>query len=667
MSQAYQTEYGERETLRTSPKRANSLQKDSRRRTRVWDTTLSIENDHRTAHVQYQEEQDSFDIVVSGREFDQPLTDYEPKVWDKLAQTVLTLHENAHILYTDFDDLSDRIEQRPNEYEGAYSTFHNVFEDGRIEVLIREKYETYSTHFLHFNANLMTTNLVSKDEDILDDENGGGFPNQNESETVSLAQAVKIGGLDRTTFNSGAYDKLIDPSNDEYQFATESDRDDFMSEIHPKLEDLSETVIYETDAVEANKQIFEFVDEIIDVIANGDKSGIDQMNQSDSGSGSSGPGGKPDDSGRSGKPQASDDQIPDDLDGGSSSEAGEMDEDENEGDSAGGNGDENDEETEDEMAGGGSGSVDENEDESGIEPSEIEADQDVAAEIEQEIEQESEPDSGGDESEDDDAFENAIESAGDGRLSQQTVEDVPNSGSIENRVLWHNKDRQAQRLDNYLDLKDEKATEIQTNQRHGSVNGSSLVRAYIGDTRKYKQNNSKIDAPEINLGLIIDRSGSMFPEERETAIKAAIQTVVALESYSYVNVLVLELYDDCVRRAKPLSASYENYGVAIAHDKKAGGTPLTNALALATERLEQESGENVENRILVVTDGEPDQAERYGNELQECKIPVAGISIRNDKNAAGAEYYHRHKVVPTDGSRLTSTLGNLLSGLTKYD
>lgn len=761
----------DRHARRNSTQRESKLQQDSRRRTREWDLTLNIKEDFPTAVCKY--DNGTYSITVSGREFDQPITDYDPAVWDMLVQKMLTLHENAHVLYTDFEDLEERISQRDSKHKQVYHSLHNILEDGRIEVLIRVEYPTYSQKIMHFRANFMHSNSMWEDGEVgyTPSKSVSGLPNDDQctapnqdgtrcergrhngtdtcwqhddedaqtwdgtttdqdTRFVPVYDAVELGLLDKGLLDVGRYDALLDPDNTTYQFKSDADRQLFIDEIDPLIHETIEAVQAESDPKEANKLIMEFVDEIIQYIDQADDSGKENAGSRDGESpvrpddvqGQSGPAATTD------MPDIDPDDESEDSQDDSAGEARDEDEtntpdnnpdDENDtqdtptdnenGDTEDGDADStSDSDTDDSTTNDTDDTTDgtedpddttsddatesqDDDDANGMSDSDTDDESeesqdgdggqsnpqppetlpDVVADIKNELEQEGVPATGsGDGDTDDESDKDPIAKVMDSQdqdsnLDQQSVNDITPPANPQHDDLVEPAKEDAKRIQQLLDLDPEKDGRIERNRRHGRVDGPALVRAKVGDTRRYKASQTNPDRLEFNLALVADRSTSMHSTERATGVSAILQSAYALDCYPHVNVAVYELYNNRVRRAMPLGDDPDEYTGEITHGNRSGNTPLSNALCLARDRLQLESGNNTKNRVFVVTDGNPTDESAYLEELQNTQIPVVGLSITNKpRSASGAEYYHRHETVSKDGDGLRDKIAQILSELT---
>jgi Mg-chelatase subunit ChlD len=439
-----------------------------------------------------------------------------------------------------------------------------------------------------------------------------------QTKTVPVYDAVELGLLDKGLFDVGPYDALLDPNNATYQFATDHDRQLFVNNIDPLIHEAIEETQNESDPQTANKLILEYIDKIIEYLEAADEPGMDNAGNRDGTSPV-----RPDDSGTQTGPAAVIEpvEIPNEI--------SEQQDDSNDSQ---------------------------------------DKDSEIEAEIETEINRETRQAPPQDNTTPDDAdpLQEAIDNdSDDAGLTQQTVDDVPPKSNPEHADLVEPAKQKAKLIRQELSLNKKQATEIERNKRHGKINSTHIVRAHVGDTRRYKETIGEPDSPEFNLILILDRSISMHEEERKTAISAVLQSVYALDYYKEVDVGVYELYNNTVRRSMPLGDSPAEHTSQITHGGKAGKTPLTEALALSRTRLKTESDPNTKNRIFIITDGEPSDETAYQNELSQTSIPVVGLSINDNPNrTAAGTHYHKHTIITNDGAGLTANLKQLLSELT---
>lgn len=740
---------------RTTSHRQHRLQRNARRLTKSWALTLAVDPSHRTAHINM--DGDTPHIVISGRTFPQPVTDYDPDTWDWLCQRVLTAHESGHDRYTDHDDFTTRLDDVPTQYKAVAKHVWNALEDGAIERQLRKRWPNFSTPFLHFRANLFAATDPGRPAD-----DGTG-------RHLTLADALVTACLDHTTFDSGTTRRLLDPADDSYQFASDEDRQRFLR-LFLALTDTVDDVLTEPDAVARNARIFDFIDRILDVLPEADDAGADEMADADTG-----PGGMPDDTANrtsagtddageldgdfdaavgsnsdGDDTEAGAEKTTDDGDttgGGEATDQSESDrlDGDTEADSPGGEtGDSNDAEPDTEAEGDATDATDSDTpaDEETAEKPGRGHDKDIShdppdgadrgqeestpADSDPTDDTETAPDDTTEgaadnpetaQSDDDDTDSPATGEHGDTTPSRalgsiddietdddlqdelaadldreqqaarpeqdqhdadtdaladelNALADALTSGSEDleltslsyiddatmggNPTVWDDADQMATRVKHLLPLEDETETDTTRHQRRGYIDSAAVHRIATGDDHIHTQR-TRPDKPDINIILVLDRSTSMSGDTVQTAETALLSFALALEAHD-VNVMVVELYKNRVRVASAFADRLDQRRAALTHGNTAGTTPLSDALILARERLHLER-EGL-NRLIVVTDGEPNDDDRYEDALDQCGFPVTGINIRpdGDDNATGTEYYHRSVAAAPDGSDLQQSL-----------
>lgn len=740
---------------RISAARSHRLQRNARRMTKEWDITVQINKAHRTAHINM--ERDPPCIIISGREFPQPLTDYDPEAWDWLCQRVLNAHESAHERYTNHDDFVTRLDDIDTQYKSFAKQVWNALEDGAIERQLRERWPNYSILILHFRANLF--------------ESGDpGRPNPDGSgRLISFAEAVVLGCLDNTTYDSHTLRSLVDPDDDTYQFVSEDDRTLFL-QILPDLHDAVDDVLTTSHGARRNKRIFEFIDTVLDVLPDADDDGLDDMDSED------GPGGMPNDADNqmsgsndradeldddlSGAPDDENDDLDatgsgsvtvpdtddeddedddgseegdgsdephDETDDGTGAGDGEKDDSDEDTDTATGGGAEDsnasdDEDDADDTDGSSGGSEDNDgdddsdatdEDDDGqeettdgrdtSEPSEgeddgddtdedgesaanddsddatdqdqptraqgsvddIETDADTQESLAEDLRREEGETRDNQQESDREAKALADElntlskslSAGSKDLQSTSLEYIDESSLQADTGLWDEAEDMAERIKHLLPLDDWKDVRVRRHQRRGRLDSSSLHRVVTG-SKHIKKQRTRPDDPNLNVVLVLDRSASMSGGKVKTAEMALLAFALALEHHG-VDVMVIELYGDTARLACPFTQPLHRRKAALTHGKVSGSTPLSDTLVIARERLKLER-EGI-NRVIMVTDDEPNDADRYTDVLDTCSFPVAGITIRPDGkgDGAGSEYYHRSMQAKPDGADLRRAMLDL--------
>jgi hypothetical protein len=622
----------DRETVRTSDARQRRLQKNVQRQARNWDTRVDIDEEVPTAHVESNPD-GAPHVVVTGEPPEQAVTSMDGRAWDWQAQRAFGVHEVGHIRYTDMEDAHDRLNDISRQHRGTAHSLHNAAEDGAIEKQITRRWPNYYEVLRNLRANVFGNTQPG----IPDPEMGGYvFP------VAHAAQAATLDLWTRQVYdlNIGTLDGLLDDSDDEYHFATEGDRELFEDEVLPLCRDLVDSALHTPNAVARNEKVFDVIEDILDVLPDADADGESQQNGR-SGSGDDGAG-MPDDSrdNHSGEAEADAEQLqpeedadPSEDDEGSQSGAGGGDEDEDGDPASGGAGDDDLEDLDD-----------------------YDIDDEEAAQALEQANDDAREEAGltGDLLDELGNMQDALaDAASDAGLRSDSIV-LPTEPASADEGRFNRAQTQSGRLAQILRqrLQSERRTKKLRNRRRGRLDGSNLHRTATGEKR-VKQRKEEPEEKDYHCVIVLDRSGSMTSRVG-AAEEATGMLLMALEEVG-VETMLLELYSNEVRLAKPFSDDTRARKDRVFHGDTSGGTPLTQVLKISRERLNQEGG----NRFMfVVTDGQPSSKSDFRSALQACTFPVVGVTI-NDSAGAGEGCYHR-SVTATPGDDLQQSLTNLV-------
>lgn len=628
-----------RDDLRTANSRRGRLQRLSRLRSRNYDVTLALDPDHRTAHVN-QEPDSGPEIVVTARELDQPVTDYPAEAWDWLAQKAFAIHEVGHIKYTDHDDFMARLDDVDASLKGTAKNIWNALEDGAIEVQIRKRWPNYSVPLLHLRANVFADN----EPGIEDPEQGGNV--------VPVAHAVQTGALDLATYNSGAYQRLLDDDDGEFHFSSKRDRELYKRNIAPKLADVVPKVLSEPVGARRNKMIFEFIDDIAEYIDDADADGKAQQNRDEQQSG-----GMPDDAteSHSGGAESDADALDDETAQQAEERVSEIVGDDGTGDDEDADGDDDapvkpvdpdgtlDTDDDEEDADGAAGDAGDDADDEGQGATDetgdpLETDDELADELQESVSDQRSEESGAT-ADMMDEMDSLMDAAGGDELEDDKIV-VPDARGDGDRDRFNRYKAQSARFEQLLrqKLKQERKSKTKRGVRRGRLDGPSLHRTQTG-SKGVKKREQSPDEKDYAITIVVDRSGSMSGTKVAEAEETLTKIGTALEAVG-VDVMVINLLDSKAQVGKPFGVDFENRIDHVVNNDTGGGTPLAQCIRLARERLNQYPT-SAQRAMMVITDGSPSSPDDYSDALERCAMPVIGVQLTSG-SGAGEEFYHRY-------------------------
>lgn len=591
---------GPDEELRNSHRRESYLQKFARLMS--MDSSILLNFNQSKAAVEL--ERDTPRILIPTQEYNQPVTDFNRKVYDLILQETLTLHEIGHILYSDAPSLKECRERLDEEWQPSFQLLWNAVEDGCIENQLR--YEFNSENEL----TILNANLSEEAEFGHRNMDSDG----NEEVVYTMIQAMVVSILDLGQYNSGCLEKLVDPDDSTHRLAVPRDEQLFQ-EFLPTIEQVVEDSLSEPNAEERNEIIYEFFLEAKEYLEKADVSGRkDQKARGDFAPMD----GKPDDAHEGIGPAREDMNS-----------------------TGGGSGFSEEEEREISGQSDPAGGLEDNEE--------------VQESFEEELRQEIESIDGGEALIDElEKFHEMMKGAGPGEDNMELLVPDPEEPRpdiwqrannmrrqlktiLRNRLNWHRDKREVR------------------NRRRGQLDTNNMIRASRGDPRIFKQFKEGKEK-DYSCILVQDRSGSMSSDTDDAEISVGAFSM-ALEDLG-VDTMVLDFVSGRTRLAKPFGASPRTSKGTLTSGKCGGGTPLSDAVRLARERIGMGAGTNP--FIIVITDGKAHSPDEYRKEIDKCSFPVMAIYLRSDLTWEGGfdiesvssdmAMFHRHTIVTKDGS-----------------
>jgi len=198
----------------------------------------------------------------------------------------------------------------------------------------------------------------------------------------------------------------------------------------------------------------------------------------------------------------------------------------------------------------------------------------------------------------------------------------------------------------FLDvLQHEERDEWKTAQKTGMIDQRLLTKVKTNKDFNIKKRRVRGGEKNYYVIIVLDRSHSMGrPSERIE--KSEIQLIgfaLGLEALG-INVCIMDMYLDTPRIISPFNMPVTDSKGELSSGKTGGTTPLGKMINIARERMLRNPDPNAEPFILCITDDRPSDEEAYKNALDDCTMPVLGISI-DGGTVDQSELYDVHTTV----------------------
>lgn len=647
---------GDNEKLRESEKRRRYLEKFTRIITPERPNLRMIE-DLPTAACDQEGDQPT--IHMTTREFEQPITDFPDKVFDLIMQEALTVHEIGHVLYTNHESFKSYLGKVDVERKSMFKNIWNVLEDGAIEKQLRHRFRVSD------ELEVLNRNLMEKDPP--------GHMVDDDTIRYSFFQAVRMALIDMALWDTGQFQKVMDEDNDECTLASEEDRE-LLEDFLPEMRAVSKDVLSQPNSEKRNERIYAFWEKLAEKLDEADVSGqnessLENLIGSDGSVGDNSNGGEDDQEQNvdnapfEGKPDDTENNIGDD-----SVEASEL----GRGDvqqeveiqvevASGGQPSPKDIDSDMESASGGQDGEDEDEysdpreEESALDGNNGRSEQELVDQFRDELAQEAAELDGGEAlmNEAEEFLEIIQDGAGD-EYRGFTMELPEDPASDFARSRWNEAEKIAKRLERDFQnrLLRERRTKVKRGKRRGSFDRNRMIHAARGSTRVFKKEEEG-DEKDYSCIIVLDRSGSMHRDGIREAESAVASLSASLEGVG-VDTSVIDLYESESRLVKPFGQDAFDVKEHLVNGSAGGGTPLTEVLHLARERVTDHDNPF----MIVITDGQPGNERTYRDELSKCHFPVLGVYLSSSRHESDEKYFHR-QVYVENGDEIRTKLHNL--------
>jgi len=545
-----------------------------------------------------------FEIYIPVEQFEQVETELPQPVWDQRVQIALLFHELGHVLYSDFERFEQRMDDVPPAYTELFRAVYNAAEDVAIEAQLATEFS--------LEQDFETLNETFRQLQHDDQQQYVSLFDDVEACSYTLFEAISIGILAQGFGCDRRFRRMLDASNDSYQI--HNGQRDRLEAISDELIQYVERMCTTSDGTQRVECAFEFYRRL--------KSLFDELPtiqrvrvQTESF--------RPVEAGTFViRPPDPATELPTDA---------------------------------------------------ARTPSRIKT-PDTGSDV-QPTDSETQPDSPDTKGTHSETGETAVDDLlgapeDDSPLQQEAERlleivqsddnEVTSAGVMEPKPdadmqRWNMAKERSTKLRNDLrsTLRRRRRSSVETGQRSGQIDPHRLVQAAQGRDRVFQHRRPGDDRDYAAL-LVLDRSGSMDGDSLTAAENATAQLVHALFAVG-VDVCVLSLWGSLPYIELPFGGEPQQYANRVLSGRCYGGTPLSDAITIARERVTIGSGHRP--FIIVITDGEPNNSKRYINEMNSCAVDVYGLYIGGEPGTH-AQYFDR--IVYAQPTSIDTTLRELV-------
>lgn len=590
------------------------------------ETTISIVLDEERALARPADDQesDAYEILIPTEKYEQQATEFPPELWDRALQVAFLFHELGHVYYSDFDQFGDVLEQVDGRWRDLFRMVYNTAEDGVIETQIANEF-TVSDDFMVLN-DVLSSRADERHRayvDLFDLDTVDGRPVQ----SYTVFEALAVGLLDRGFVDSGRFAEIVDPANE--RRVVHGGRRSAVADLVPAIDEYVADMLSEPDGRQRVDRAYEFFEIARDTLVSlpslqSARLQTAPVRPSDA---------RPHEGWTAGQAERLPDQdaAREHVQRGSSAARRSQDG------------------SDDRASGAGGGK--------GPRPPGTVGEARVRRAGRRRVRSQSNRAKGGQSPLEREAGRllDVVESETTD-LDEVIVVDPAEDGGDHGR--WEDAVARSKQLQKDLStqLRRERRPRDTTGHRVGRLDGRRLVAATRGTQRVFTRRESGT-LKDYSCLVVLDRSGSMSGDPIGTAETAIAQLTHALYEVG-VDVSVLSIWEGHPCLELPFGGRPSDHVDRLLTGRASWGTPLSTAIAVGRERLNR--GRGAHPFVVVVTDGAPDDPNRYASELAACTFPVFGIYIGSTMDGH-TEYFDR--LVHAEPDTLERTVQRLVRAL----
>jgi hypothetical protein len=624
-----ETKRSELEVLSTPERASNERRRELERLASLCtdrETTVSVVLDEERALARPIEGADSeaYEILIPTERYEQHETEFPPRLWDRALQVAFLFHELGHVYYSDFDRFGDYLEQVDGRWRDLFRMVYNTVEDGVIETQIANEFSV-TDDFLVLN-DVLASRADERHRayvDLFDLER----IDKGSVQSYTVFEALAVGLLDRGFVNSGRFDEIVDSTVDHR--VVRNGKRAAVAALVPAMDEYVADMLSESNGRQRVERAHEFFKIAQDTLSSLPPLQNERLQTA--------PVRPSDAQPYEGWTSETADQLPtrdgadahvDGMDTVSSQSQAEGDE-----------------------PASNAGRA------KGPRPPGSVNQKTVRRASRRRVRGQSNRAQGSRSPLESEAGQllDLVESDS-MDLEEIIVVDPAENGGDQDR--WDDAVAQSKQLQQDLStqLRRERRPRDTTGHHTGRLDGRRLVNAMRGTQRIFTRREAGT-MKDYSCLVVLDRSGSMSGEPIQTAETATAQLVHALYEVG-VDVSVMSIWEGYLCLELPFGGQPSDHVDRLLTGRADWGTPLSTAVAVSRERLSR--GQGSRPFVIVVTDGAPDDPERYKSELAACTFPVFGVYI-GSKPDGHAEYFDR--IVHAETDTLERTIQHLVRAL----
>jgi hypothetical protein len=272
--------------LRNTKQREENLQRYARSLAGDYSIKVKLSDSARTASIRnFNAETDGDTIIViptyenEKAKVNNPFPDVDEETFYAMLQYAEVVHECAHYLHSDepthtekLEELQEKLESYPRQLQGFLfklgKDLWNAIEDAAIEEAMRKSKSGKIAHRLDVKNKTFIAQQVNEYD-------------EQRRQNTSFDFALHMSATDLGKYDTGALRRILDGEDNSWDFATEKDEDLFF-ELYELIQEAMLEAYTTPDPILRTNKIFDYIEEMIDVVIEDINADDDMHNRSTS-------------------------------------------------------------------------------------------------------------------------------------------------------------------------------------------------------------------------------------------------------------------------------------------------------------------------------------------------------------------------------------------------